>query len=168
MYERSVRPFVFVLAVCAPLACGIGMRAAQSRPQYSAASIKGTYEITATAKPYVKFAGGPRLGSGTIDFDGRGSFDGTQTWYGNEQSIRGTYRVNPDGAGSATVSATNSSGVALPPSEIEFQIVNPSKIQFESRGLESERSGEDLDWDSSTYCRQTANPCATGVMIKTR
>jgi len=106
------------------------------------------------------------VGSGTIRFDGRGNLDGTQTWYGNEQSIRATYVVTPDGQGSATVTATNSSGVVLPPSEIEFQIVNLKKIQFESRGLASERSGEDLDWVSGASCQQTANPCATGVMIR--
>jgi hypothetical protein len=166
MLEQAIRALVISLAALAPLACGLADRAAQSRPQYSAASIKGTYEINATAKPYVKFAGGPRLGSGTIHFDGRGNLDGTQAWYGNDQSIRGTYIVNPDGQGCATVIATDSSGAVSPPSEIEIQIVNPSKIQFESRGMVPERSGEDLDWDSGSYCQQTANPCVTGVMTK--
>jgi hypothetical protein len=157
---------ILVLTVSSPLACGSCATAIQSRPEYSAASIKGTYQISATAKPYVKFAGGPRLGSGTVYFDGRGNLQGTQTWFGNEQSMSGTYIVNPDGQGRATIIATDSSGAVSPKSEIDFQLVNPSKIQFESRGMVPERSGEDLDWNSSAYCQQTTNPCATGVMTK--
>ncbi len=114
----------------------------------------------------MKSAGGPPLGSGTVHFDGHGNLDGTQTWYGNEQSIRGTYKVDADGHGSATITATGSSGVVSPPSEIEFQIVTPDKIDFESRGLVPKGSGEDLDWESGTYCQQNANPCASGVMTR--
>jgi hypothetical protein len=164
---RQLLPALFyLLEASLPLACRLSTEPIQSRLRYSAASIKGTYEISAAAKPYVKFAGGPRIGSGTIHFDGRGNLDGTQTWYGDNQSLHGTYVVSPDGEGFATVVAKDSSGVASPPSEIEFQIVNPDKIQFESRGLASERSGEDLDWASATYCQQTANPCASGVMTR--
>ncbi len=166
MYKPAIRALTISLAALAPLACAVRATAIRSRPEYSAASIKGTYEITATAKPYVKFAGGPRLGSGTVYFDGRVNLEGSQTWYGNEQSIRGTYVVNRDGQGTATISATDSSGRVSPPSEIEFQIENSSRIQFELQGMVPERSGEDLDWESGTYCQQTANPCATGVMTR--
>ena len=154
----------FVVATMTMLQFVIGC--ATTRPRrtdFSVASLRGAYELRSTTKPYVKFAGGPNVGSGRIIFDGKGQLVGTETWYGEPQTVRGTYVVEPSGQGSATVTTTDSNG-SITPGIIDFQ-VESDRIQFVSRGLSVERSGEDTDWKSSTFCQSASSGCISGVLI---
>lgn len=109
--------------------------------EFSDASISGTYLSWTTFKAYVKFAGGPRIASGEIQFDGRGGLSGHGTYFNEKSDIRGTYEVRPDGTGSASYTATNSTG-HIDRVDLDFQIVSHDKIKFQSSGWENR------DWSS--------------------
>ncbi len=94
----------------------------------------GKYRITSTIKPYVKFAGGPKIGSGEVVFDGRGNLSGRQIFQGQQGTIRGTYEIEPDGAGSASLITTLVDGTSSE-SALSLQIQNDKQIKFVSQGL---------------------------------
>src|SRR5260370_17045611 len=86
------------------LACLLGCASATHRaPTYSSASVVGKYRITSTVKPYVKFAGGPKIGSGEVTFDGRGKLSGLETFQGQQGTIPGTYEIEPDVTPTASI-----------------------------------------------------------------
>jgi hypothetical protein len=115
------------------LACLAGC-ATHRAPTYSNASIAGKYRITSTVKPYVKFAGGPKIGSGEVTFDGRGNLSGRQTFEGQRGTIRGTYEIEPDGTGTASMITTLEDGSSSE-SALALQIQNETQIKFVSEGL---------------------------------
>ncbi len=115
------------------LACFAGC-VTHRAPTYSSASVAGKYRITSTVKPYVKFAGGPKIGTGEVTFDGRGNLSGQETFEGQQGTIRGTYEIEPDGTGTASMTTTLEDGN---PSEsaLALQIQNDNQIKFVSQGL---------------------------------
>jgi hypothetical protein len=115
------------------LACLAGC-ATHRAPTYSNASIAGKYRITSTVKPYVKFAGGPKIGSGEVTFDGRGNLSGRETFEGQRGTIRGTYEIEPDGTGTASMITTLEDGSSSE-SALALQIQNETQIKFVSEGL---------------------------------
>jgi len=115
------------------LACLAGC-ATHRAPTYSNASIAGKYRITSTVKPYVKFAGGPKIGTGEVTFDGRGNLSGRETFEGQRGTIRGTYEIEPDGTGTASMITTLEDGTSSE-SALVLQIQNETQIKFVSRGL---------------------------------
>jgi hypothetical protein len=76
--------------------------------KYSNASFKGTYGFSAI------YGANAAIGLGIAVSDGRGNFKATQTTNMGGQVIKseisGTYVINPDGTGSATVSFNNPDG----------------------------------------------------------
>ncbi len=115
------------------LACLAGC-ATHRAPTYSNASVVGKYRITSTVKPYVKFAGGPKIGTGEVTFDGRGNLSGRQTFEGQQGTIRGTYEIEPDGTGAASITTTLEDGSSAG-SALALQIQNDNQIKFVSQGL---------------------------------
>src|SRR5712692_8075744 len=86
--------------------------AADRAPTYSNASVAGKYRITSTVKPYVKFAGGPKIGTGEVTFDGRGNLSGQQIFEDQRGTIRGTYEIEPDGTGTMSLITTLEDGTS--------------------------------------------------------
>ena len=115
------------------LACLAGC-ATHRAPSYSDASVAGKYRITSTIKPYVKFAGGPEIGTGEITFDGRGNLSGRETFEGQRGTIRGTYEIEPDGTGTASMITILEDGSSSE-SALALQIQNETQIKFVSQGL---------------------------------
>ncbi len=115
------------------LACLVGC-ATHRAPTYSNASVAGKYRITSTVKPYVKFAGGPKIGSGEVTFDGRGNLSGRETFEGQQGTIRGTYEIAPDGTGTASIFTALEDGTSSE-SALALQIQNYTRIKFVSQGL---------------------------------
>src|SRR5258708_7098267 len=66
--EKEMKRALLLLAFLAGCAS-----ATHRAATYSNASVAGKYRITSTVKPYVKFAGGPKIGTGEVRFDGRGN-----------------------------------------------------------------------------------------------
>lgn len=93
-------------------------------PHYSQQSLQGSYAMKSTNKAYVKFAGGPQIGSGNLHFDGRGHFTGNENYFGEPEKLNGTYQINPDGSGSAQVTARNSDG-QITQGEMTLQFESP-------------------------------------------
>src|SRR5229473_8633322 len=100
---------------------------------YSDASVTGKYRITSTVKPYVKFAGGPKIGTGEVTFDGRGNLSGRETFEGQQGTIRGTYEIAPDGTGTASIFTALEDGTSSE-SALALQIQNYTRIKFVSQG----------------------------------
>jgi hypothetical protein len=115
------------------LACLAGC-ATHRAPNYSNASVAGKYRITSTVKPYVKFAGGPKIGTGEVMFDGRGNLSGRQIFEGQPGTIRGTYEIEPDGTGTASMTTALEDGSSSE-SALALQIQNDKQIKFVSQGL---------------------------------
>ncbi len=101
---------------------------------YSDASVTGKYRITSTVKPYVKFAGGPKIGTGEVTFDGRGNLSGQQIFEDQRGTIRGTYEIEPDGTGTMSLITTLEDGTSSE-SALALQIQNENQIKFVSQGL---------------------------------
>ena len=118
------------------VACTVGCASAANRESvtYSNASVIGKYRMTSTVKPYVKFAGGPKIGEGEVVFDGRGNLSGRQIFMGEHGTIRGTYRIAPDGTGTASMTTALEDGTTSD-SAIALQIQNDKQIKFVSEGL---------------------------------
>jgi len=118
------------------VACTLGCASAANRESvtYSNASVIGKYRMTSTVKPYVKFAGGPKIGEGEVVFDGRGNLSGRQIFMGEHGTIRGTYRIAPDGTGTASMTTALEDGTTSD-SAIALQIQNDKQIKFVSEGL---------------------------------
>lgn len=143
------------------LACLCGCAAAfHSAPAYSDASISGKFRITSTIKPYVKFAGGPKIGDGEIFFDGQGNFSGQQVFLGESSSIHGTYRINPDGSGTADVITTVKDGRSSE-SALTLQIQNDEQVKFVSSDLRM-----NSDWISGNELMATGNAGVSGLLEK--
>jgi hypothetical protein len=143
------------------LACLCGCATAiHSAPAYSKASVAGKYRITSTVKPYVKFAGGPKIGDGEVFFDGRGNLSGQQVFLGESSTIHGTYEINPDGTGTADVIATMKDGSSSE-SPLTLQIQNDEQIKFVSAGL---RQGS--DWISTGELMATSQAGVSGLFEK--
>jgi hypothetical protein len=123
-----MRRGAFVLLVC------LAGCATHRAPSYSNASVAGKYRITSTVKPYVKFAGGPKIGSGEVTFDGRGNLSGRETFEGQPGTIGGTYEIEPDGSGTASMITTLEDGTSSE-TALALQIQNETQIKFVSQGL---------------------------------
>ena len=115
------------------LACLAGC-ATHHAPSYTNASVAGEYRITSTVKPYVKFAGGPKIGTGEVTFDGHGNLSGRQIFEGQQGTIRGTYEIEPDGTGTASMTIALEDGSSSE-SALALQIQNENQIKFVSQGL---------------------------------
>jgi hypothetical protein len=90
--------------------------------------------MTSTVKPYVKFAGGPKIGEGEIAFDGRGNLAGQQVFLGQRGTVRGTYQIESDGTGTASMVTALEDGTTSE-STLALQIQNDRQIKFVSEGL---------------------------------
>lgn len=123
-----MRRGAFVLLVC------LAGCATHRAPAYSNASVAGKYRITSTVKPYVKFAGGPKIGSGEVTFDGRGNLSGRETFEGQQGTIRGTYEIELDGTGTASMITALEDGTSSE-TALALQIQNDHQIKFVSEGL---------------------------------
>ena len=124
------------LSILALVACIAGCASAARREAvtYSDASVSGKYRLTSTVKPYVKFAGGPKIGEGEIDFDGQGNLSGRQIFLGEAGTVRGTYRIETDGSGRAWMATALADGTTSE-SALALQIQNDKQIKFVSQGL---------------------------------
>jgi hypothetical protein len=127
---------------------------------YSNASVIGKYRLTSTVKPYVKFAGGPKIGEGEIAFDGHGNLAGHQVFLGQHGTIRGTYQIEPDGTGTASMTTALEDGTTSN-SALALQIQNDQQIKFVSDGLP--RRG---DWVSVQSLIAHGQPGLQGVLEK--
>src|SRR5258708_30484318 len=103
---------------------------ASSSTVYSDASLSGTYILTATLKPYVKF-GGPQVGSGELRYDGQGNVSGHVVNFGVPADLKGTYHANPDGTGTSAYMTPAESGIENV--ETRFRIVTARKIEFDTK-----------------------------------
>lgn len=130
------------------------------RPEYSNASLTGTYDVATTTKQYVKFAGGPHLGTGRLTFDGKGSFSGEQSFEGEHDHLSGTYQIQPDGRGIAYLTSTTPNG-SIARSEYTLKIENENKVLSVSYGLPATS-----DWVSSNYLVQNAQPAFSSVLTR--
>jgi hypothetical protein len=144
------------------LACSVGCASPANRGAltYSNASVVGKYRMTSTVKPYVKFAGGPKIGEGEIAFDGRGNFAGRQVFLGQPGTIEGTYQIEPDGTGTASMTTALEDGTASQ-SAFALQIQNDKQIKFVSEGL-SQRG----DWVSVQSLIAHGQPGLQGMLVK--
>jgi hypothetical protein len=144
------------------IACAVGCASAANRESvsYSDASVVGKYRLTSTVKPYVKFAGGPKIGEGEIDFDGRGNFAGEQVFLGQRGNIRGTYQIESDGAGTASMTTVLVDGTTSE-SAFALQIQNDKQIKFVSEGL-----SQHGDWVSVQSLIAHGQPGLQGVLVK--
>jgi hypothetical protein len=144
------------------VACTLGCASAANRESvtYSNASVIGKYRMTSTVKPYVKFAGGPKIGEGEVVFDGRGNLSGRQIFMGEHGTIRGTYRIAPDGTGTASMTTALEDGTTSD-SAIALQIQNDKQIKFVSEGL-----SQHGDWVSVQSLIAHGQPGLQGVLEK--
>jgi hypothetical protein len=144
------------------VACTLGCASAANRESvtYSNASVIGKYRMTSTVKPYVKFAGGPKIGEGEVVFDGRGNLSGRQIFMGEHGTIRGTYRIAPDGTGAASMTTALEDGTTSE-SAIALQIQNDKQIKFVSEGL-----SQHGDWVSVQSLIAHGHPGLQGVLEK--
>jgi hypothetical protein len=144
------------------LACAVGCASAANRASiiYSNANVVGKYRLTSTVKPYVKFAGGPKIGEGEIDFDGRGNFAGEQVFLGQRGNIRGTYQIESDGAGTASMTTVLEDGTTSE-NALALQIQNDKQIKFVSEGL-----SQHGDWVSVQSLIAHGQPGLQGVLVK--
>lgn len=126
--------------------------------EFSDASIDGTYTVSASLKPYVKF-GGPQVGSGELRYDGQGNVSGHVVTFGVPADLKGTYHVNPDGTGTSSYTTTTESGVATS-SETKFRILNADEIEFESKG------SANRDWASAATVTQSQDNGVFGTLRK--
>ena len=121
----NFRRILVALCVCST-SCSCGA-ICLPHPVWSNASLNGTYEVVTTLKPYVKFAGGPQLGSGRLIFDGKGVFSGEQTYEGERDKLSGTYQIDPDGSGFAYLTSVGPDSTVTQ-SEYSLKIQNDNKI----------------------------------------
>ena len=156
MYIKWLK-WMVVLGALAIAGCASG---AHREAAYSDASVIGTYRLTSTIKPYVKFAGGPKIGEGEVSFDGRGNLSGRQVFLGQNGTIRGTYQIEPDGTGTASMITALEDGNTSE-SALALQIQNDKQIKFVSDGLE--RHG---DWVSVQSLIAHGQPGLQGVLEK--
>jgi len=133
---------------------------AQREGVYPNASIVGKYRLTSTIKPYVKFAGGPKIGEGEVAFDGRGNLSGRQIFLGEHGTIRGTYQIEPDGNGTASMTTVLNNG-STSESAFALQIQNDKQIKFVSEGL-PQHGG----WVSVQSLIAHGEPGLQGVLVK--
>jgi hypothetical protein len=148
---------VFVL-VAWVAGCASGAR--HEAVAYSNASVIGKYRLTSTVKPYVKFAGGPQIGEGEVVFDGRGNLSGRQVFLGEHGTIRGTYQIEPDGTGTASMTTALEDGTTSE-SALALQIQNHKQIKFVSEGLPQHG-----DWVSVQSLISHGQPGLQGVLEK--
>ncbi len=127
---------------------------------YSNASVAGKYRLTSTIKPYVKYAGGPKIGEGEVAFDGRGNLSGWQVFLGKKGAIRGVYRIEPDGTGTASMTTALEDGGSYK-SAIALQIQNDNRIKFVSEGLPQHN-----DWVSAQSLIAHGQAGLQGVLEK--
>jgi hypothetical protein len=144
------------------VACTVGCAAAGNRESitYSNASVIGKYRMTSTVKPYVKFAGGPKIGDCEVAFDGRGNLSGRQIFLGQRGSIRGTYHIEADGTGTASMTTTLEDG-SNSESALALQIQSDQQIKFVSEGLPQHG-----DWVSVQSLIAHGQPGLQGVLEK--
>jgi hypothetical protein len=109
---------------------------------YSNASLVGKYRMTSTLKPYVKFAGGPKVSEGDVIFDGQGNLSGRLVFWGDAATVRGIYQIQPDGTGELSMITALQDG-STSESALTLQIQNDHQIEFVSDGLRESR-----DWMS--------------------
>jgi hypothetical protein len=142
--------------------CLVGCASAPNRESvtYSNTSVTGKYRLTSTVKPYVKFAGGPKIGEGEIVFDGRGNFAGRQVFLGQRGTIRGTYRIESDGTGTASMTTALEDGTTSE-SALALQIQNEKQIKFVSEGLPQHG-----DWVSVQSLMAHGQPGLQGMFEK--
>jgi hypothetical protein len=136
----------FALALVACLAgCAVGAR--PEAPVYSNASVSGKYRLSSTAKPFVNYGGGgPTIGEGEVAFDGHGNLAGSETFLGVPATIHGTYQIERDGSGTASMITTLNDGVSYK-GALSLQIKDDGQVQFVSKGLPQNDdwvSGEEL------------------------
>ena len=143
-------------------ACTVGCASAANRESvtYSNASVIGKYRMASTVKPYVKFAGGPKIGDGEVAFDGRGNLAGRQVYLGQHGIIRGTYKIEPDGTGTASMTTALEDGTTSE-SALALQIQNDKQIKFVSEGLPQHG-----DWVSVQSLIAHGQPGLQGVLEK--
>jgi len=144
------------------LACIVGCASGAHREAvtYSDASVIGKYRLTSTVKPYVKFAGGPKIGEGEVVFDGRGNLSGRQVFLDQHGTIRGTYHIEADGTGTASMTTTLDDG-STSDSALALQLQGDQQIKFVSEGLPQHG-----DWVSVQSLIEHGQPGLQGVLAK--
>ena len=126
-----MKPRALLLLACL---AGCALQSTREAVAYSNASIVGKYRLTSTVKPYVKFAGGPKIGQGEIVFDGHGNLAGQQVFLGQSGTVRGTYQIESDGTGTASMVTALEDGTTSE-NALALQIQNDRQIKFVSEGL---------------------------------
>ena len=152
-----MKPRALLLVACL---AGCALQSNREAVAYSNASVVGKYRLTSTVKPYVKFAGGPKIGQGEIVFDGRGNLAGHQVFLGQSGTVRGTYQIESDGTGTASMVTALEDGTTYE-SALALQIQNDRQIKFVSEGL-SQRG----DWVSVQSLIAHGQPGLQGVLVK--
>lgn len=127
----------WVLALLLLLGCGAADRDRGSEPvrgtTFSDESLNGTYTLSATISPYVKFARGPQIITGEVTFDNRGNVSGTVAYFGEPADLNGIYQVNPDGTGRMSYRTVARSDGATAKTELNFRIRTADEIEVESQ-----------------------------------
>lgn len=124
----------------------------------SNANVNGTYVMTATLKPYVKF-GGPQVASGKLKFDGQGNVSGHVTSFGVPADLKGTYEVDSDGAGTIQYTATTQSG-QVTNGQTRLRVISPNEIEFEPI------ASANRDWESAATTTRSGNNPMQGKLRK--
>ena len=150
MKKLSLLLFILGLAVLSVSCSGGGSPTMFSPPTvkaaaFSNASLSGGYSFADSGETLgaasIKFAE-----VGVITFDGAGGFKGSATMNDNgticTATVTGTYSINPDGSGSATVTQTPAASTARGCTTITFQVAlalsgGGAQVQFvETSGTE--------------------------------
>ena len=151
-----VTRWTLILLACTVTGCASA--ANRETAAYSNASLIGKYRLTSTIKPYIKFAGGPKIGEGELVFDGHGNLAGQQVFLGQHGTIRGNYQIAPDGTGTASMTTTLEDG-STSESALALQIQNDKQIKFVSEGLPQHG-----DWVSVQSLIAHGQPGLQGVL----
>ena len=130
--KRTTTAKTLAVAAITVLALGIAPLASADNKGCTNETLKGTFVHTAsgfeTAPPAIA---GPLVGVGTDTFDGKGGMTTTATLSINGNivpvSIAGTYTVNPDCTGTATIGVYDQSGNLLRTGVLAGVYVNNGK-----------------------------------------
>jgi hypothetical protein len=149
---------VIFLCSCAPTSQMLQDEATKSHSAegFSDSSLRGTWLMTATLKPYVKF-GGPQVGSGKLRFDGHGNVSGQVVNFGVPADLMGTYHVDSDGSGTIDYTTAAPSNV-VNNGQTRFRIVSADELDFQSK------DSPNRDWASAAKVMESKDNGVVGTL----
>jgi hypothetical protein len=150
--------FAVSLWSCAPTSQALqdGAMKSQSAEGFSDASLRGTWLMSATLKPYVKF-GGPQVSSGKLRFDGYGNVSGKIVNFGVPADLKGTYHMDSDGTGTIDYATAAPSNV-VNKGQTRFRIVSADELEFQSK------DSPNRDWASAATVIESKDNGVIGTL----